>query len=83
MEIFKNFIVVVILAGIVTRVFNHILSKHLKDEKTVVYVSSISSAILTCSLAGIFVGFDVVIAIYLISFIVWFTFDIIRVGAKG
>jgi hypothetical protein len=83
MGIFKNFIVVVILVGIITRVFNHICSKYLKDEKTVIYVSSISSAILTCSLAGFFVGFDVVIAIYLISFIIWYTFDVIRLGAKA
>ena len=82
MGIFKDFFVVVILAGIVTRFFNYVFSKFLKDDLTVIYVSSISSAILTCSLAGFFVGFDVVIAEYLLSFLIWFTFDIIRVGAK-
>ena len=83
MGLFKNFLVVVIFAGIVTRASNYILAKYIKDKKTMIYASSISSAILTCSLAGIFVGFDVVVAIYLLSFILWFTYDIIRIGAKG
>ena len=83
MGLFKNFLVVVIFVGTVTRAFNYILAKYIKDEKTMIYASSISSAILICSLAGLFVGFDVVVAIYLLSFILWFTYDSIRIGAKG
>ena len=82
MAILKNFIVVIILVGVATRISKYILSKYLKDSSAVIYVSSISTGILICSLASVFVGFGVVISEYLIAFIIWFIFDLLRSGEK-
>ena len=82
MEIFKNFIVVVIIVGVVTRLSRYILSKYIDNKITVIYISSIGCGILICSIASVIVGFDVVISEYLMAFILWFVFDLMRVGVK-
>lgn len=79
---FKNFIVVILLAGGVTRLAKYLFAKIVSDKMTVIYISSIASAVLVCSLAAVLVGFDVVVSEYLIAFIVWFVFDLLRSGAK-
>jgi hypothetical protein len=78
MFLFKNFIVVVILVGIITRASFYFFSKKLASKKQAVYIGSLVSGLITCLIAAPFVGFDIVVAEYVSSFVLWFVFDLLR-----
>lgn len=80
MAFFKNFFVVFILIGGITRLSNFLFQKYIEDKKIVIYVSSISTGLIICFIAAMVLGFDVVISEYLISFIIWFIFDLLKTG---
>ena len=82
MSIFKNFIVVIILVGVLTRIGNWFFCKHIYKKEVALYVSAISIGVFVCFLASFFLGFDIVISEYLIAFIVWFIFDLIKINNK-
>lgn len=81
MFIFKNFIVVMILIGALTRLSNHIFSKYMR-RSAVIYVTPVAVGIFVFPLVVILVGFDVVIAEYVMAIIFFFLFDLIRQGRK-
>jgi hypothetical protein len=77
MHIFKNFIVVMILTGIFTRIINFYLRKKIK-RLTAAYVTFLISLVFIAPLASAFVGFDVAVAIYVFSLLAWLLFDLLR-----
>jgi len=77
MAVFKNFFFVFIIVGVLTRISNHYFAK-LVPKTLVLHLSHITCGIIVCSLAVKVVGFDVAIAEYVISFIVWYIFDLSR-----
>ena len=82
MSIFKNFIVVVVMVGILTRIANYFFNKYIYKRETAICVSSITTGIIVCSIASAVIGFDVVISEYVIAFIMWFIFDLMRIDVK-
>jgi len=80
MFIFTNFISVIIIIGILTRISNYFFYK--KYKKMYIYLSFLSTLIFILPLIAFFVGFDVVVSEYLLSLILWFLFDIVRKGGK-
>lgn len=76
MFIFKNFIVVIILMGLFTRLSNYLVLRILKKRS--IYVSYFVVGIIICPLSAMILGFDVAVSEYLIALLLWFLFDLMR-----
>lgn len=81
MVFFKNFIVVVILIGILTRFANFIFCKYV-DRSVAIYLSAITTGLLIFPFVAYFLGFDILISEYVLSLIAWFVFDLLRKDVK-
>ena len=81
MAFFKNFFVVIILVGILTRVANYFYGKILEKE-VVAYLSFATVCFTILPFVAYFVGFDIAFAEYIIALIIWLLFDLLRAGGK-
>jgi hypothetical protein len=81
MFFFKNFIVVAILMGVLTRVGNFIFCKYV-DRSIAICLSTITTGLLVFPFVAYFLGFDVLISEYVLSLIAWFFFDLLRKDVK-
>jgi hypothetical protein len=81
MFLFKNFIVVVILIGVLTRVGNFIFCKYV-DRSVAIYLSAIATGLLIFPFVAYFIGFDILVSEYVLSLIAWFVFDLLRKDVK-
>jgi len=77
MVFFKNFIVVVILIGIFTRIALYFFSRKLKRELSI-YLAFFTVGIIVLPIASITLGFDVAVSEYVVALIIWLLFDLIR-----
>ena len=82
MFIFTNFFTVIILIGIITRVSNYFFSKYIKEKQSIFSASYLIGGPLVCFAGCFLAGFDVVISEYVLSFILWFVFDLVRADAE-
>ena len=81
MDLFKNFIFVTIIIGVLTRVTNFFFQKDLKRIVSA-YLSFFLVGIIVIPIATFLVGFDVAASEYLIALIIWLIFDLIRSDVK-
>ncbi|MFA6119049.1 MAG: hypothetical protein WC688_03945 [Parachlamydiales bacterium] len=79
MDVFKNFIFVVILVGVLTRIVSYFFSKIVK-KAFVIYLSFLSVAIILFPIVSLMIGFDVAVSQYLFSLVIWLIFDLIRIN---
>jgi len=79
MWFFKNFIVVVILVGIFTRIALFFYQKNLKRD-VAVFLSFFSVGIIILPIVSLTIGFDVAVSEYVLALILWLLFDLVRVG---
>ena len=82
MYIFKNFIVVFIITGVVTRLINFYFKKKKFKREIYSYISFFIALIVITPITSLTIGFDVTVAIYFFSLIVWLIFDNIRANAQ-
>jgi len=80
MAIFKNFIIVVILVGLMTRLANHYYLKKMKRTPAA-YLSFFSVGVIVLPIVSFAVGFDVTISEYVGALLMWLLFDLLRAGA--
>jgi len=78
MAFFKNFIVVVILVGILTRIAYYLYARKVKKDISV-FLAFFTVGIIILPIVTIVLGFDVAISEYVVALIVWLLFDIMRV----
>lgn len=78
MAFFKNFIVVVILVGILTRIACYLYAKKVKKDVSV-FLAFFTVGAIILPIVTIFLGFDIAISEYVVALVVWLVFDIIRV----
>ncbi|NGX62962.1 MAG: hypothetical protein KR126chlam6_00366 [Candidatus Anoxychlamydiales bacterium] len=78
MAFFKNFIVVVILVGILTRIAYYLYARKVKKD-TSVFLAFFTVGIIILPIVTIILGFDIAISEYVVALIVWLLFDIMRV----
>jgi len=81
MWFFKNFIVVVILVGLLTRIAFYFYKKKLKSE-IAVFLTFFSVGIIILPIVSLTIGFDVAISEYVLALIIWLLFDLMRIGIK-
>ncbi len=81
MDLFKNFIFITILIGILTRLTNFFFQKDLKRIVSA-YLSFFLVGIIIIPVATFLVGFDVAASEYIIALIIWLIFDLIRSNVK-
>ena len=82
MAFFQNFIVAVVIIGILTRVAELLFRKKFKKDISM-YLSFLTIIIFIMPLVSIFIGFDIAISEYLIALLIWFLFDLMRISIKG
>ncbi len=76
---FKNFIVVVILIGLLTRIGNYLYRKIVKIEVAVL-LSALTVGIIILPIVSLTIGFDVAISEYMLALIIWLIFDLLKKG---
>lgn len=80
MFLFKNFIVIFILVGLLSRLLNFLFFRFFKINA--IYISYLCLIIVFCPLMAFFVGFDTAVSEYVPSILIWFFFDFIRKKGK-
>jgi len=81
MNFFRNFIVVFIIAGILTRITGWILKKRV-TKITSAYLSFLIIVIITVPISAITIGWDVAVAEYVVSLLIWLIIDLLRANAS-
>lgn len=79
MDFFKNFLVVIILMGILTRIALYFYLKSLKKE-IAIFFAFFTIGFIFLPLISIIIGFDVAFFEYLVALIIWLLFDLLRVN---
>jgi 4-hydroxybenzoate polyprenyltransferase len=80
MDFFRNFLVVILTVGLVTRLFFYIFRKRM-DGKSATYVAFLTASLFLIPFYLSF-GFDVVIVEFLPAFFFWLGFDLLRLNVK-
>lgn len=78
MAFFKNFIVVVILIGILTRIALYLYSRKIK-RNIAIFLAFFTVGIIILPIVSIFLGFDIAVSEYVVALIIWLLFDLIRI----
>jgi hypothetical protein len=82
MALFKNFIIAVIIVGVITRIAITAFSKKIKTDVSI-YISYLTSALLLLPIVSLTLGFDIAISEYLVGIAIWLLFDLIRIKASA
>lgn len=78
MAFFKNFIVVVILVGILTRIALYLYSRKIKKDISI-FLSFFTVGVIILPIVSITLGFDIAVSEYVVALIIWLLFDLIRI----
>ena len=78
MAFFKNFIVVVILVGILTRIALYLYTRKIKRDVSI-FLAFFTVGIIILPIVSIFLGFDIAVSEYVVALIIWLVFDLIRI----
>jgi hypothetical protein len=81
MAFFKNFLVVILLVGLLTQLLRYFLQRVMK-KRAAVQVAFLIAGLLLFPFY-FFIGFDVVVVELLPAFVVWLGFDLLRLSVKG
>ncbi|NGX28138.1 MAG: hypothetical protein K940chlam1_00313 [Candidatus Anoxychlamydiales bacterium] len=78
MAFFKNFIVVVILIGILTRIALYLYTRKIRRDISI-FLAFFTVGIIILPIVSIFLGFDIAVSEYVVALIIWLLFDLIRI----
>ena len=79
MAFFKNFIIVVILIGVCTRIALFFYMKKLKKDLAI-FLTFFTVGIVILPIISLTIGFDIAISEYLLALFIWLLFDLMRLG---
>ena len=82
MVFFRNFFVALILCGILTRMASYFFRKSFKTVPCA-YLSFFSVFVVILPIISFLVGFDIVIAEYVASLLIWLFYDLLRAVSMG
>ncbi|NGX32596.1 MAG: hypothetical protein K1060chlam4_00645 [Candidatus Anoxychlamydiales bacterium] len=78
MAFFKNFIVVVILVGILTRIALYLFSRKLKRDMAI-FLAFFTVSVITLPIVSLTLGFDIAVSEYVVALVIWLLFDLMRI----
>jgi len=78
MALFKNFIIVIIIVGILTRIALYLYSKKLKKDISI-FLAFFTIAVIILPIVSLTIGFDIAISEYLVALVIWLIFDLMRI----
>ncbi|NGX34427.1 MAG: hypothetical protein K1060chlam1_00780 [Candidatus Anoxychlamydiales bacterium] len=78
MAFFKNFIIVVIIVGILTRIALFLYSKKLKKDMAI-FLAFFTVAVIILPIVSLTLGFDIAVSEYVVALVIWLLFDIMRI----
>ena len=79
MAFFKNFIIIILIIGIISRGLNYLFIKLLPLKKKWIFALTIfCNIIIFCPIFAVYVGYDVIISEYLPAIILWGIYDYIK-----
>jgi len=79
MGFLKNFIVVVVLIGIFTRIALFLYMKKVKKD-VAVFLTFFTIGIILLPIVSLTIGFDIAVSEYVVALIIWLLFDLMRLG---
>ncbi len=78
MALFKNFIIVLIIVGILTRIAMYFFIKKFKKDMAI-FLAFFIVAIIILPIVSLILGFDIAISEYVVALGIWLLFDLIRI----
>lgn len=81
MALFRDFLLIVILVGIVTRLLTYLFKKKMREKDAIAF-SFIITLLIGGPIAILLLGFDVAIAEFTISLIAWYVYDLLRIQLR-
>lgn len=78
MAFFKNFIVIVILVGILTRIALFLYMKKFKKD-VAIFCTFFTVGIIVLPIVSLTIGFDIAVSEYVVALIIWLLFDLMRI----
>ena len=78
---FKNFIVLIIIAGVITRILKYFLGKKM-DQKSAAIAAALITLVVTGPIVVIFLGFDVAVTEYGVALFLWWLADLLWIDSK-
>jgi len=78
MALLKNFIIVLIIVGILTRVFLYLFAKKLKKDMAI-FLAFFTVAVIILPIVSLTIGFDVAVSEYVVALAIWLLFDLMRI----
>ncbi|NGX49201.1 MAG: hypothetical protein K940chlam5_00797 [Candidatus Anoxychlamydiales bacterium] len=78
MAFFKNFIVVVILVGILTRIALYLFSRKLKKDMAI-FLAFFTVSVIILPIVSLTLGFDIAVSEYVVALVIWLLFDLMRI----
>jgi hypothetical protein len=79
MEYFKNFFVVIIITGILTRIVLFLYVKKLKKDAAI-FLTFFTVGVIILPIVSLSIGFDIAISEYFVALVIWLLFDLMRLG---
>ena len=81
MWFFKNFIIVVIIVGILTRIALYLYSKKFKRDMAI-FLAFFTVAVIILPIVSLTLGFDIAVSEYVVALVIWLLFDLMRIKIK-
>lgn len=81
MAFFRDFLVLAVTIGIVTRLIIYFLKRKV-SEKDAVSIAFLATLVILGPIAVVILGFDVAIAEFTIALIAWYIYDLLRLQVK-
>ena len=78
MAFFKNFIIVVILVGILTRIALYLFSRKLKKDMAI-FLAFFTVSVIILPIVSLTLGFDIAVSEYVVALVIWLLFDLMRI----
>jgi len=78
MALFKNFIIVLIIVGILTRVALYLYSKKFNRDMSI-FLTFFTISVIILPIVSLTLGFDVAVSEYVVALAIWLLFDLIRI----
>ena len=81
MAFFKNFIIVIIIVGILTRIALYLFSRKFKKDMSI-FVAFFTVAVIMLPIVSLTLGFDIAVSEYVVALVIWLLFDLMRINVN-
>ncbi|HEU64938.1 MAG: hypothetical protein KR126chlam4_00573 [Candidatus Anoxychlamydiales bacterium] len=78
MALFKNFIIVVIVVGILTRIALYLYSRKFKKDMAI-FLAFFTVSVIILPIVSLTLGFDIAVSEYVVALVIWLLFDLMRI----